>query len=120
MHHELYHVILIHEFLALGQCSFGLWLIRVRPSEFSFFNLLAALIADLALEIMEISLVGLDSTLASKSFSSRRLVGEFRFIFTDWLSHLVPGADILPIGDLRRILQNKGCFGKAISIFWLL
>ena len=51
MHHELHHVVLVHEFLALSQGSFGLLLIGVRPREFGFGGLVPALIADLVCEI---------------------------------------------------------------------
>jgi len=109
MHHELDHVVLVHEFLALRQGSFGLLLIGVRPCEFGLRGLLAALIADLALEIVEVAVVGLDSTLISESLSSWRLVGEFWSILIDWLSHLALRGGILPVSNLGRscILQNK-------------
>ena len=109
MHHELDHVVLVHEFLALRQGSFGLLLIGVRPREFGLRGLLAALIADLALEIVEVAVVGLDSTLISESLSSWRLVGEFWSILGYRLSYFALRGGILSVGNHYRscIMQNK-------------
>lgn len=104
VHHELDHVVLVHEFLALRQGSFGLMLIGVRPGKFGLRRLLAALAADLALEIVEVAMVGLDSTLASEGLGGRRFVGKLGLIFSKWLPYLVPGGGILPVSDLRRVL----------------
>lgn len=120
MHHELDHVVLVHEFLALGQASFGLLRIGVRPGEFGLRGRITACIADLALEIVKIAVIGLNSTLASEGISGWGLVGELRPILGDRLPHLVLGGGVLPISGLGSVLENEGAFGRAFSIFWLL
>lgn len=120
VHHELDHIVLVHEFLALSEASFGLLRIGVRPREFGLTGLLTALSADLALAIVEVAVIGLDSTLASQGVGAWRLVGELRPIFGNRLPHLVLGGGVLRICGLGSLLENEGAFGRAFPIFWLL
>lgn len=109
MHHELDHVVLVHEFLALRQGSFGLLLIGVRPREFGLRGLLAALIADLALEIVEVAMKMFYSTLTRMSLCDWWLVGEFWSILGYRLSYFALRGGILSVGNHYRscIMQNK-------------
>ena len=95
----------------MRQGSFGLFLVGVRPREFGLRGLLAALIADMALKIVEVSMLLLVSTLTNVNVSlgGWRLVGEFWSIIGYRLSYFAPGVGILTVCNLNRsgIMQNK-------------
>jgi len=112
-HHELNHVVLVHELLALSQRSFGLILVGVRPGEFGLRGLLAALIANLVLEIVKVSMFMLVFmsmfTNMDVSLGGWRLVSEFWSIIGNRLSYFAPRVDVLTVGNINRsgIMQNK-------------
>jgi len=110
-HHELDHIVLVHEFLALRQGSFGLLLIGVRPREFVFHGLFAALITDLALEIVEKSMltrIVMMMMFTRVGLCGWRLVGEFWPILRNGRSYFAFGSGILSVGnnDRSSIMQN--------------
>lgn len=70
VHHQLNHVVLIHEFLTLADSIFALYYIsvlRVNVFAFGVRSISACLLAQGPREVLHISVVGLDSRLARES-----------------------------------------------------